>query len=166
MQNVFVTSTLIQIGLVCLVFTLAYIMAKLPKARAVDFLHKRFNKQQLERYNEEALISLITPLMALVFLWVSASITIAIEMPGHVIGIVAKLLTAWVVIRLTSSIVRYPSWSKMIASIAWFIAALSIIGLLEPTTKLLDSLALSLFALLLERCQHAPGGCTRGSLSG
>jgi small-conductance mechanosensitive channel len=53
-------------------------------------------------------------------------------------------VTAWVVIRASASLIRNVVMSKMIAVIAWAVAALSITELLDPTVTLLDSLAIEL----------------------
>ena len=53
--------------------------------------------------------------------------------PHHLIKTVVSLLTAWVIIRLSASLVRDPVWSKAVAITAWTIAALTILKLLEPT---------------------------------
>jgi small-conductance mechanosensitive channel len=64
-------------------------------------------------------------------------------LPHQLIKIVASLLTAWVAIRLTTTLVRDATWSRLIAMAAWTIAALNILNLLEPASQLLDSIALS-----------------------
>lgn len=76
--------------------------------------------------------------------WFSLVIVAAIGWPFRVLEIVASLLSAWVIIRLVSRMVRDPLLSRMIAWIAWSIAALNIIGLLTPTIEILDSVALQL----------------------
>jgi small-conductance mechanosensitive channel len=46
-------------------------------------------------------------------------------------GSVAALLVAWIVIRLFSHVVHNPAWSRVISLIAWSVAALEIVGLLD-----------------------------------
>lgn len=76
--------------------------------------------------------------------WSCLVITAAIGWPYRVLEIVASLLSAWVIIRLVSRMVRDPLLSRMIAWIAWSIAALNIVGLLVPAIEILDSVALEL----------------------
>lgn len=61
--------------------------------------------------------------------------------PGRILKTAATLLSAWVAIRLLTSIVREPNIARFIAAVAWIIAALNIFSLLQPTLALLDSLA-------------------------
>src|SRR5262249_33592206 len=57
---------------------------------------------------------------------------------------VVSLLTAWVVIRVTASLVRDPLWSRFVAIVVWIIAALSILNLLAPAMTTLDGVAITL----------------------
>ena len=53
-----------------------------------------------------------------------------------------NLALAWVIIRLTSRLVRNRAAASTIAVAAWVFAALNIVGLIEPTLALLDSISL------------------------
>tara|TARA_R100001086_G_scaffold135798_4_gene70720 strand:- start:23 stop:1033 length:1011 start_codon:yes stop_codon:yes gene_type:complete len=55
-----------------------------------------------------------------------------------------SLLTAWAVIRLASGLIRNPFWARAIAVTAWTIAALNLLGLLDPAMRTLDDMALNL----------------------
>jgi small-conductance mechanosensitive channel len=63
--------------------------------------------------------------------------------PHRLMTIAASLQTAWVIIRLTSGLLRNPLASRLVASAAWAIAALNILGLLDQTVAMLDSLDVS-----------------------
>src|SRR6185312_12233909 len=60
---------------------------------------------------------------------------------------VVSLLTAWVIIRFISALVRDPVWSRFVAIVVWVIAALSILGLLAPTMTVMDSIAIEMGGL-------------------
>jgi small-conductance mechanosensitive channel len=60
---------------------------------------------------------------------------------GHTI---TALLTAWLVIRVTSTFFADRAWGRTIASIIWAIAALNILGLMDQTVRLLDSVGMDL----------------------
>ena len=64
--------------------------------------------------------------------------------PGRILKTTASLLTAWVLIRLVTCIVREPNIARFIAAVAWIIAALNIFSLLQPTLAFLDSLAVQI----------------------
>lgn len=61
---------------------------------------------------------------------------------GELIGIAISLLAAWVVIQLAARFLRDPFWERVVSAIAWTIAALSILDLIEPTRRALDAVGL------------------------
>ena len=87
------------------------------------------------------------PIAWLVFLWVSVLIALQAELGHPILTIVVSLLTAWVVIRLSASLVRDPVWSRFVTLVVWTIAALNILGLLDPAMAMLDKAALTLGGL-------------------
>ncbi|MEE2995969.1 MAG: mechanosensitive ion channel domain-containing protein [Pseudomonadota bacterium] len=67
----------------------------------------------------------------------------AMGWPDKLLDITVSLLTAWVVIRIASQLIRDPVWANLFACTAWGIAALSIVDLLSQTVELLDAAALN-----------------------
>jgi small-conductance mechanosensitive channel len=92
----------------------------------------------------QALQSLATPILWLLVLWLLVLPASTAGLPFRLMRTVASLLTAWVAIRLTVSLVHDPIWSRFVAVVVWAIAALSILGLLAPTMGALDSVAITL----------------------
>ena len=93
-----------------------------------------------------ALQAVLLPLILVGLLWPAIGIITQTEPAADVrlLGIAATLLTAWVAIRLGATLIRNPIIAKIFAPIAWTIAALSILGLLQPTIQVLDSASLTL----------------------
>ena len=60
---------------------------------------------------------------------------------SYLLGVAASLATAWVVIALVAGLIRNQFVYRLVAVSAWALAALSILGLLQPTTEALDSVA-------------------------
>jgi len=89
-------------------------------------------------------LTFVLPFLWLVLQWLAGVIAAGAGWPHHLITITVSLLTAWIVIRLTSNLVRDPAWSRFIAVVAWTIAALNIVGLLGTTITFLDSLSVTL----------------------
>lgn len=89
-------------------------------------------------------IALMFPAIWVLTLWISTSVFRSLSLSTDLIRIAASLLQAWVLIRLFSTFVRDPFWSKMFAFVAWCIAALNILRLLNPTIALLDSMSMNL----------------------
>lgn len=77
-------------------------------------------------------------------LWISTSVFQSLGIASDLIRITASLAQTWVLIRLFSTFVHDPFLSKTFTIVAWFIAALNILRLLDPTIALLDSMALNL----------------------
>jgi small-conductance mechanosensitive channel len=94
-----------------------------------------------------ALEPLALPIAWLVLLWLAVLIAIQAEQGHPLITIVVSLLTAWVVIRLSASAVRDPVWSRFVTLVVWTIAALNILGLLDPAMAVLDNAAVTLGGL-------------------
>jgi len=60
----------------------------------------------------------------------------------YILAVAVDLATAWVVIALVASLIRNPFINRLVSVTAWSIAALSILGLLDPTVTALDSRAI------------------------
>ncbi|MDI1261923.1 MAG: mechanosensitive ion channel [bacterium] len=58
---------------------------------------------------------------------------------SYLLAVAAKLALAWLVIRLVTSVIRNEFIVRLVSVSAWFVAALSVVGQLEPTLQLLDS---------------------------
>lgn len=58
---------------------------------------------------------------------------------SYLLAVSAKLALAWLVIRLVTSVIRNEFIVRLVSFSAWLVAALSVIGQLDPTLELLDS---------------------------
>jgi small-conductance mechanosensitive channel len=61
----------------------------------------------------------------------------------QVLGAVASLAAAWLIINLLAGFIRNRFVLRIVALAAWTIAALSILGLLEPATEALNAMAVT-----------------------
>ena len=61
---------------------------------------------------------------------------------SYLLGVAASLATAWVAIALVAGLIRNRFLYRLVAVSAWTIAALSILGLLQPTMKALDAVGI------------------------
>jgi small-conductance mechanosensitive channel len=86
--------------------------------------------------------SVAAPLLWLLLLWLVSVIAGATDQPLGFVNGVADLLLAWVVIRLFSFAVRSPAGSAAISIVVWGLAALAILGLTGPITRVLDRSAI------------------------
>jgi small-conductance mechanosensitive channel len=88
------------------------------------------------------LLPLASPLLWLFLQMLSLLIAVEAQWPHNLLTIVVNLLAVWIIIRTTSLFFNNTAWVRLIAVIAWTLAALNILDLLEPTVKLLDRFAL------------------------
>jgi small-conductance mechanosensitive channel len=68
---------------------------------------------------------------------------------SYLLVVAAKLALAWLVIRLVTSVIRNAFIVKLVSVSAWIVAALSIIGQLDPAIDALDSVSIVLGGLRL-----------------
>ncbi|MBT7232601.1 MAG: hypothetical protein HN861_06160, partial [Rhodospirillaceae bacterium] len=92
----------------------------------------------------ETLSVVALPFIWLVLQYVFGLIAAFAKWPHHLMTVTVSLLTVWIIIRLTTVLIRDKSWAKAITIGAWMIAALNIVNLLDPTMAFLDSLSITL----------------------
>lgn len=92
----------------------------------------------------QVLPGLAFPIILVITVWIIDAIAIQAGYRHNLVRLVASLLNAWVVIRLAAAIVNDPVWSRTIAAFAWTLAALNIVGWLEPGIAILDGLAIEI----------------------
>src|SRR6185312_14938107 len=68
---------------------------------------------------------------------------------SYLLMVSAKLAVAWLVIRLVTSVIHNAFIVKLVSITAWFVAALSILGQLDPAAETLDSFAIEIGGLRL-----------------
>jgi small-conductance mechanosensitive channel len=68
---------------------------------------------------------------------------------SYLLVISSKLALAWLVIRLVTSVIRNEFLVRVVSLSAWLVAALSIVGQLDPTIDALDSVSIVLGGLRL-----------------
>jgi small-conductance mechanosensitive channel len=132
-----------QLGLVVLAAAIATVAATLIRRRI------ELNALTLgwPPFLQTAARLLLTNLGAIIFVLVVAVMQAAaagMNVPGrlYLFGIASSLATAWVVIALVAGLIRNQFVYRLVAVSAWTIAALSILGLLQPTMAALDSIGI------------------------
>jgi small-conductance mechanosensitive channel len=65
----------------------------------------------------------------------------------YLIVVATNLATAWVVIAILASVIHNQLFNRLVSIAAWSIAALSIVGLLEPVEEALDSAGIAIGGL-------------------
>ena len=130
-----------------MVITCALLIAFLAGNR----IKQRFSAPDLSRRRFGQFLSTVLPLAApflwLVLLLVSLLVAMEAEWPHNLLTIAVNLLAVWILIQATSSLFNKTSWARLVAVIAWSLAALNIMDLLGPTVRLLDRLSLKFGAV-------------------
>jgi small-conductance mechanosensitive channel len=70
----------------------------------------------------------------------AAMLSLTLPSRSYLLGVASSLATAWVVIALVAGLIRNQFVYRLVAVSAWTMAALSILGLLQPTMTQLDSI--------------------------
>ncbi len=144
LANQFLSSEgLIQIAVILLAGVLAFFTSKAVHV----FLERLWPTVEGEnRFKTGAfkMVSrLVVPILWVIGLWIGATVLKEFGVGNDLVRILASLLNAWILIRLFSTTVRDPLWSKTFATVAWIVAALNILRLLDPVIAVLDSAAMN-----------------------
>ena len=112
--------------------------------RVLDYLLKYTRRVASFRLLWNSLRDTSVPIAWLLLQWIAIEATAYMGLHNGALITVASLLTAWVLIRLASTLVKNASIARVIAFAAWTVAALNIFGLLEPTMVILDSWSINI----------------------
>ena len=94
----------------------------------------------------ESVLSQLFPIIFLIPVWLAVGILVQLDAPGdnNLLEIVASLMSAWVLIKVSSSFIANRLAANLIFVFAWSLAALNILGLLDAMIRTLDSVAIPL----------------------
>ncbi len=141
-NNVFVLSPLLQLISIGLIFLVVCFLS--PRVEALlDLIRAPAGYEKFFQTVIRVTKPLTLPVLWIILQWFSVFAARNAGWPSHLLESAVSLLTAWIIIRLASSLVADPGWSKAIAVSAWSLAALDIVGLLDPTLRILESMAIT-----------------------
>ncbi len=147
LQDVLVFTNLVQIPAVILTGSIAWLICHPVRqwvTRWVERVAEHNHWDWVSHHRDwitERLLPLLTPTAWVIGLWVAVALANRLGWPHDAADITISLLLAWLVIRLAADLVPYAALARLIAVIAWVVAALNIVHLLSPTLALLDSAA-------------------------
>jgi small-conductance mechanosensitive channel len=141
---------LVQLAALSLAWIAAVLLARALEPPLEARLRSVKGRPRLLRILAVALRRLRPALFALL-LWVAVAALEAMPGPGEtaLAAVVAQLATAWVLIAFASRVVRNRFAARAVAVAGWTVAALQILGLLDPLAAELDARALSFGSLRL-----------------
>ncbi len=135
----------IQATLIVAAFVIAFLIKRLIKPRLNDLINKISVPYRVTEIFYSAL-RLIVPFLAMIFITISAKIlsNTGLGLSTYFATGMAKLLLAWIVIRLVVQIIEHKLARNVIAFTIWGLAALSIFGILDQTMTTLDAIGFSI----------------------
>lgn len=139
-SDLFAYATLAQMAVVVVSLLAAHTLANWLK-RSLSRL-----RSDLPAYRRAAPIiePLFRPVTALLLIGTAQFGAGELGLPAYLLDIATSLLTAWLVIRLAVNFIRSHALRRLVATVAWTIAALDIFGLLDPITGALDAARLDM----------------------
>lgn len=138
-------SGLIELGVILISGIAAFLFSGVLR-RLLDRLYPQVEDRQVSRL-KRVLRSLAAPILWVILLWLGTGALSSLGAPSALARLAASLLNAWILIRLVSSAVADPYWSRLFAMAAWTVAALNALRLLGPTVELLDGAAVMVGSL-------------------
>ncbi|XBQ15667.1 MAG: mechanosensitive ion channel domain-containing protein [Oceanicaulis sp.] len=133
----------VQLGLVAAAIIPALIFGPRLKKLLQAATKKRFEIGVARRLLS-ALLALMTPLALYVVLTLIRVVLGSIDHPVEIVSAAISLMTAWLIIRAVTLIIRSKFWSNVAFYLAWPIAALDVFGLLDDVIVQLQALAIPL----------------------
>lgn len=132
-------ATLWQLGIIIAAGVAGWLLSRLPNKRLHAAAEDRGRPDALARIYL-SLASVMWPLISVIFIWAAVAGFAIADLPNEGLRIAASLLNAWIIIRVLTSHMKKSLLTRMIAVIAWTVAALYILHWLEPTVTALDAM--------------------------
>ncbi|MGL1920114.1 MAG: mechanosensitive ion channel [Hyphomicrobiales bacterium] len=136
---------LIQTSAIFLTFILALIANRILRPHITEFLSNLAGKGKRRRRLVEIVNIVLLPIIWVLMQWIVNIVFEQLDFKHDLLRIIASLLNAWIAIRVFVSLVpTNVFWRRIVAFIAWSIAALNAANLLKPTINLLNEVGFSI----------------------
>jgi small-conductance mechanosensitive channel len=137
-----------QLALLAVITAIAFLLARRLESGILRWTDRRALRAPIRR-GVRTVAHLAFPLSLLLLTGLARTVLLQVTGPSnsYLLALAASLLAAWVVISLSSHLFRNPLLARTVALAAWTIAALNIVGLLDPVIAALDSVAVTFGAL-------------------
>jgi len=137
LTKVLVWSSLGQLLVSLLGLMLAFFAARPMKAKLAEFASRQKWTDRSARLFTKITIPLVFPTIGLLLLWVLSGLAEGLQLPRAILTTAINLIGVWIVIRLTSSLIRNEQLARLIAVAAFVVAILNVFDLLQPTVQFL-----------------------------
>ncbi len=148
MSNIFVWENLVQIleqvALILAAWIVGTIVGRwlrriIISRRKEDVVKGKFITGILARF-----LALLPLIFSIFVLWLSIQTIVRFGQRIFLLNLILNLSMAWVVIQLATSVIPDRFWSRLIAAACWLFAALNILGVLDRTIFLLESIGFTI----------------------
>lgn len=136
-ETVLSLATLGQLTLVLILLGLAHVLS----GRIIKSVDEKKDWQTPPGKIWSFAAPILRPIIALFLVIIAAIIGRAIAQPVYIFDIASSLLTAWIVIRFATGLIQNRTIARSMALLAWTVAALDIVGLLDPIIEALKNAA-------------------------
>lgn len=130
---------LLQVIAIAVTFAVGFLLGKPLRGFLKSSFQSKLTFHILVKSLFLQVIRVIPLLLSSIFLWI---FLIAFHRYGaatFLISLILNLTFAWILIQIAVSVIPNPYWARLVSFIVWFIAALNILGLLEPATNFLSN---------------------------
>jgi small-conductance mechanosensitive channel len=140
LSELLVGTTLLQLAAIGAGLVVAYFAARPLDAQLRKAAAKTAGVERTLGLVVRLARSLAFPILALVLLCIALFAAMRLGWPALVLQTAASLVGVWIVIRLTSALIRNETMGRLIAVAAFTVATLNVLDLLQPTLVVLDQL--------------------------
>ncbi|KCZ92725.1 mechanosensitive ion channel family protein [Hyphomonas johnsonii] len=127
-----------QVGIIIAAAAIGWLASRVPRRMLLHVAEKYAAAVMYSRFCR-SFAKVSWPLISVILIWCAAFGFSLAGLPYEGLRIVGSLMNAWIVVRLMTLNMRETIWSTLFAVIAWTVAALFILHLLQPTLDLLRS---------------------------
>src|SRR5258708_24790229 len=140
----------LQLGLILAVGGIAYATGAAVRAR-IELTSLAMGWPAPFRLFMRVLVGSVATAAFAVLMTLARVVMLASTWPSrsYLLSVAANLAFAWLIISLVTSVIRNTFIVRLVSLSAWLVAALSILGQLEPTIAALDSVSIVLGGLRL-----------------
>lgn len=135
---------LVQIPAIMIALLVASIVARLAEPWLRRLLSEVAVDGEQEEFYHNRILPLSLPTIWIVGLWLAGVAAARFGWPGGLVVIAIKLAAAWLIIGFASAMLTSIVVGRAVAVIIWVVAALSILGVLEPLLAELDGIRFNL----------------------
>lgn len=143
-SNVFIWENLVHLLIQISVLLGAWIVGILLGRWIRSMINTRLKEASLKSRHASGFLNRFLGLLPLIFgvfvVWLCIQGVEGIGYRTFLMELVLNLAIAWIVIQLATSVILDRFWSRIIALVCWLLAALNIMGFLDRTVSLLESI--------------------------